>query len=400
MHSSLLLGMALRRAGSGEAAAQTLDRVLAVDPLNHAALRERSLIEQPARKDEGAVLDRLLADDPDYPLDLACFYLDCSLRQDALSVLREACPDPRPPMVGYLTAFIEAALGEQDLAAQSALAATRVGPDRGFPSRLWEIAALRCQLEQGPPDPKARYYLGNFYFSRQRFGEAADLWEDARRSLADFDVIHRNLGLHALQVEGNPGRAIDWFEQALRINPGNQDLYLELDTLYRDQGLTDKRIQLLQQIESLQPLREDVRKRKLSMLVDLGRYDEALRILTAEDFVPLEMDQSFHQVYVRALLRRAEAHLTAGRLEAAAQDYTSALDYPANHGVGRPTISTDAEILYRLGCVYEKLGRYGRALQAWKAAASEHHAFGEDLYEFVQRSLDKLGRYGELGFGV
>jgi tetratricopeptide (TPR) repeat protein len=303
-------------------------------------------------------------------------------------------------MYGYLTAFIEAALGDEELAARSALAATRAGPDRGFPGRLWEITALRRQIEQGPPDPKARYYLGNFYYSRQRFGEAAELWEDARPSLADFDVIHRNLGLFALQVEGNPGRAINWFEQALRINPANQDLYLELDTLYRDQGLTEKRIQLLQRIESLRPLREDVRKRKLSMMVDLGRYDEVLRILTAEEFVPLEMDQSFHRVYVRALMQRAEAHLAAGRLEAAAQDYTSALDYPANHGVGRPTTSADAEILYRLGTVYEKLGRYGQAIQVWKRAASEHHAFAEDLYEFVQRSLDKLGRYGELGFGV
>jgi tetratricopeptide (TPR) repeat protein len=400
MHSSLLSGMALRRAGKADAAAKALDRVLAVDPLNHAALRERSQIDPPAPGDDDAPLDRLLADDPEYPLDLACFYLDCGLRQDALSVLKATRPDPQPPMYGYLTAFIAAGLGDRELAEEFALAASRAGPDHGFPSRLWEVAALRRQIEQGPPDPKARYYLGNFCFAHQRFAEAAALWEEARRSLADFDVIHRNLGLFALQFEKDPERAIDWFEQALRLNPQNQDLYLELDTLYRDQGLPEKRIQLLQSMQNLQPLREDVRKRKLSMLVDLGRYDEALHILSAEQFVPLEMDQSFHQVYGRALLQRAEAHLAAGRLEAAAQDYTSALDFPANHGVGRPTTRSDAEILYRLGCVYEKLGRYGQAIRAWKTAGSEHHALGEDLYEFVQRSLDKLGRYGELGFGV
>ncbi len=399
-HASLLLGMALRRAGSPEAAAQALDRVLAVDPLNHAALRERSQIDPPAPGDAAAALSWLLADDPEYPLDLAGFYLDCGLLKDALTVLRETRPDPPPPMYGYLTAFIEGALGDQGLAGQSALAATRAGPDRGFPSRLWEVTALRRQIEQGPPDPKARYYLGNFYFSRQRFGEAAELWEEARRSIPEFDVVHRNLGLYALQVQRDARRATDWFEHALQLNPHNQDLYLELDALYRDQGLPEKRSELLQRMRTLQPLREDVRKRMLAMLVDLGRYDEALKILAEEEFVPLEMDQSFHRVYVRALLQRAEAHLAAGRLEAAARDYTSALDYPASHGVGRPTTGTDAEILFRLGCVYEKLGRYAQAIQTWTRAASEHHAFSDDLYGFVQRSLDKLGRYGELGFSV
>jgi tetratricopeptide (TPR) repeat protein len=243
------------------------------------------------------------------------------------------------------------------------------------------------------------YYLGNFYYARQRHAEAADLWEEARRSMPEFDVVYRNLGLYAQQVKGDAPRAIEWLEQALRLNPRNQDLYLELDMLYRDQGLPEKRARLLQKMGSLEPLREDVRKRRLAMLVDLGRHDEALEALLKEEFVPLEMDQSFHRVYVRALLQRAEGHLAAGRLEGAAYDYLLALDYPANHGVGRPTTSADAEIHYRLGCVYERLGKYEDAIRAWQAAAREHHDFGEPLYEFVQRSLDKLGRYGELGFG-
>ena len=398
--TSLLLGMSLRRAGRGAAAALALDEVLAVDPLNHAALRESSLIQPQATGDNQATLLRLLADDPEYPLDLACFYLDCGLPQDALSVLGEAGPEPRSPMYGYLAAFIAAELGDQDLSVQSAQAAGQASPDRVFPSRVWEAIALRRHIEQRPQDPKAKYFLGNFYFAHQRFVEAAALWDDARRSLVDFDIIHRNLGMFAWLVEGDPARAIDWFEQALRINPHNQDLYLELDTLLRDQGLREKRVQLLRAMRDLHALREDVRKRKLSMMVDLGYADEALKLLTTEQFVPLEMDQSFHNLYVRALLQRAEAHLGAGGLEAAVQDYVAALDYPENHGVGRPTTSGDAEVLFRLGCVYEKLGRYHQAIEAWKAAASEHHRYGEALHGFVLRSLDKLGRYGELGFDV
>jgi tetratricopeptide (TPR) repeat protein len=150
----------------------------------------------------------------------------------------------------------------------------------------------------------------------------------------------------------------------------------------------------------LDPPREDVRKRMLSMMADLGMHEEVLRILATEQFVPLEMDQSFHHVYVRSLSLRAEAHLQAERLEEAAQDYRQALEYPKNHGVGRPTTSNDAEILYRLGCVYEQLGRFQEAISVWRHAGQEHHAFGEALHPYVQLALDKLGRYSELGFEV
>jgi tetratricopeptide (TPR) repeat protein len=99
-------------------------------------------------------------------------------------------------------------------------------------------------------------------------------------------------------------------------------------------------------------------------------------------------------------MRRAEDRLEAARLEDAARDYALALDYPVNHGVGRPTTASNAELLYLLGCVYEKLGRFGEAIGAWRAAGSEHHPYGDELYPFVQLALDKLGRYSDLGFEV
>jgi hypothetical protein len=56
--------------------------------------------------------------------------------------------------------------------------------------------------------------------------------------------------------------------------------------------------------------------------------------------------------------------------------------------------------LYRLGSAYEQLGQFGSALEAWRGAAQEHHPFGDALFEYVQMSLDKLGRYVELGVSV
>jgi tetratricopeptide (TPR) repeat protein len=395
--SSVLLALALRRAGQGDEARQVLQSVLADDPLNHLALREMASLEKGEGGPHTASLQRMLADDRQYVLDLACLYLDAGLPGDALSILEEVAQEWDYPMVFYLVGDWYQRLGNEQ-ARRWLAKAQATGPDLVFPSRLWEIKALTQAVEQYPEDYRARYYLGNFLYAHQRFEEGIQLWEEALEGLASFDIIHRNLALAYWQRENNPGRAIVFFEKALELNPQNQDIYIQLDDLYAAQGLRDKREGLLVAMQALDQLREDVRKRIVVMLVDLGRYEEALKILNAEKFVPLEMDQSFHWVYVRALMQSADAHMQMGHIEDAIAEYRKALEFPESLGVGRPTTMCNTEILYRLGCACEKLGKFNEAIAAWQEAASEHHPFGEELFVFVQMSLDKLSRYSELGF--
>jgi tetratricopeptide (TPR) repeat protein len=167
--------------------------------------------------------------------------------------------------------------------------------------------------------------------------------------------------------------------------------------LYRSLEQTENRERLLRRIEALSDPREDVHKHRIAMMVELGQYQEAIEVMTAERFVPLEMDQSFHEVYVQALMMRAMEHLDAGRIQEAIQDYNKMLGYPENHGVGAPTTRAQAHIYYHIGLAYEKLGQYTKAIPAWREAASEHHAHGTRQFAYVQMALDKLGRYSELG---
>jgi tetratricopeptide (TPR) repeat protein len=398
--STLLEAIALRRAGETAAAGKALQAILAADPLCLPALREPGLLDPAAGDSPRQLLERLLADDRQYHLDLACYYLDHGLYQDALALLTEAAAAWNHPMCAYLASFIAGAIGDHDLSRRWRETADQADPNLVFPSRLWEIVALLHQVQLPAPHAKAKYYLGNFYYAHHRYDDASRLWEEARNELGDSDVLLRNLGLYAWHVKHDPARAIGLVQQALQLNPANQDLYLILDAIYREQDLGAERRELLSAMRRLDPPREDVRKRMLSTMVDLEMHEEVLKILETEEFGPLEMDQSFHHVYVRALCLRAEAHLKAGRLEEAAHDYQQALEYPQNHGVGRPTTSQDAEVLYRLGCVYEKLGRFQEAINSWNLAGQEHHAFGERLHPSVQLALDKLGRYSELGFEV
>lgn len=395
--ASLLLGMALNRAGQFDKARLELENVLVIDPLNHSALREITFTLKDS-ENFNQKLERLLSDDRQYVLDLVCFYMDAGLNEDALQILEKAYTDWEYPLIAYLAGYIYMQLGKDSEAQDWLSKGADADPDLVFPSRIEEVIALQFVIRQNPQDHKAKYYLGNFLYAHERMKEAVNLWEESLVGLKNFDVVYRNLGWAAWHWEKNSHHAIDLFEKALELNPQNQDLYKYLDELYKNNGLSEKRRRILALINMLPEKREDIRKLNISIMIDLGDYEKALEILLEEDFIPLEMDQSFHNVYVGALMQRAEAYLHADQVEAAIADYQKALEFPENLGVGAPPTMSQAHIYYQLGLAYEELGNYSDALAAWRNAVREHHTRSSELYKFIQMSLDKLSRYSELGF--
>jgi tetratricopeptide (TPR) repeat protein len=333
--------VALRRDG-GEAEAQAvLESLLETDPLNHLALRERSLCSD-APQPYAKRLERLLADDLQYTLDLACVYLDARLLEDALAILTHAGASWEYPMIGYLAWDICRQLGRSPSESESWLEqAHAAAPEGVFPSRLEEIVTLRRVLEHDMSDAKARYYLGCFLYAHEQFEEAIGLWEQALPALQGFAVLHRNLGLAYWHRRGDLPAATRELERAMDIAPSDQELYLHLDFLYKAQGLVDARATLFERMRLLTAPRDDVHKRMVIMLVDLNRHREAVRMLE-DTFVPSEMDQSFRNAFVTAHLGVARGHEQAGRLEEAIAIYKRALTYPANVGTGRPLTTCDA----------------------------------------------------------
>jgi tetratricopeptide (TPR) repeat protein len=394
---SVMLAVALRRAGREEQAQQELASILRRDPLNHLALREMSLSLGESGRLYREKLVRLLSDDPQYRIDLACSYIQAGLFEDALAVLNAAHQSRDYAMLSYLAGYVSYLLGKNEEASHWFQLGSKSNPDHVFPSRLEEILALEKALDSAPEDVHAKYYLANFLYAHERPEESRRLWEESLSGLPAYDVLLRNLGIVALEHDKDLPKAATLFEKALQLNPKNYDLYLLLYGLYKALRLPQKQADLLAALQRLQEPREDVRKLKIALLVDLGQQDEALEIMTREKFVPLEMDQSFHNLYAHAWMLKAQALLGQGKTEEAISCFQEALKYPENIGVGQPVTSTRAEILYYLGCAYETLGFYKKALGAWREAASEHHAHGTILYEYVQRSLDKLSRYSELG---
>ena len=143
----LLKAIAARTLGSGDTALLLAD-LLAADPLNLVALRELTLVQEAPSANPETTLKRLLADDPQYILDLAGFYLDNGLPGDALDVLTDLGGNWTYPMRFYLAGEICELAGQAEQARSWRLKGQECKPDLVFPSRLWEINALRECLEK------------------------------------------------------------------------------------------------------------------------------------------------------------------------------------------------------------------------------------------------------------
>ncbi|MES0360654.1 MAG: DUF5107 domain-containing protein, partial [Anaerolineales bacterium] len=136
---STLLGIAHRRAGQGKGAKRELTRVVEQDPLNLVALNELAWLAGEEENAYSSKLDRLLADDLGYYLDLASFYLDAGLLKNSLSILEKAIGTWEYPMLYYLMAYVSQLLGDDESAHESRKRAQTTSPEKAFPSRLWEI---------------------------------------------------------------------------------------------------------------------------------------------------------------------------------------------------------------------------------------------------------------------
>ena len=393
----VLLAIAKRLSGEQDEAYEILKKVTISDPLNHCALHEIAIGINPDRKKAESNLHRMLLDDPAYFFDLACCYLDAGLPEVALEVMETAWEEYPKSMVAYMAGYLSHLLSDDTKSSSWLKKAKSSSPDYGFPSRLEEVIALEFALQKDNNDSLAKFFLGNYYFAHERYDEGIEIWLAALKGMPSYDVLLRNLGLAFWKQRNEEKAAIEYFEKALAINPQNQDLYIHLDDLYKSQGLNDKRETLLREIETRKEIREDVHKRSISMLADLGHYQDAIHLLEVEKFIPLEMDQSFHNTYINALMMRANDYLKAGRIEDAIKDFQKMLEYPENLGVGSPTTRAQAHIYYQLGLAYEKNGQFRMAINSWKEAAREHHAHGKELYPYVQMALDKLSRYSEFG---
>jgi tetratricopeptide (TPR) repeat protein len=259
-------------------------------------------------------------------------------------------------------------------------------------------------MQANPNDARAPYYLGNLLFDWQP-AEAVKLWERSRDLDGSFPIVHRNLAAAYARHENRLDKAIASLERAVAQGAPHAIHFFELDQLYEAAGAQpEKRLALLEKHHAVVNERDDALAREVQLKVVMGKYDDAIRLMTGRRFNVWEGGARFnvHDVWTDAHLLRGHQYLAAGRNKEALADYERSLAFPETLSVARfRGGGRHAEVTYWIGVAHEALGDAEKARAAWKEASAELPRVGQDdilpttdrtvLLYYQARALGKLG---------
>lgn len=400
----------LRHSGRTREALAVIDEALRkTDPLDVRLMVERWLASNSV--EARAELATALRDHPLVVQETAAEYMNAGLWADGSAVLLEAVAAARDPakvspLVYYYLGYFAEKLGQREKASEYYQLARQMPPDYVFPFQDEMIAVLSRAMEVNPEDARAPYYLGNLLFDWQP-ERAVKLWERSVALDDSFAIAWRNLAVaYARATKGSDlKKAISCLEKAVSLPAKYALHFAELDALYEAAGVDpQKRLAVLEANHAVVQERDDALAREISLKVLLGKYDEAIELMTGRRFSVWEGGSiRVADDWIDAHLLRGHQHRLAGRYQQALRDYQQALEVPENLPIERRFgESRDAEVHYWLGVAYQATGDARLARQHWEQAAAVAVPAraswvglpGIQSY-YKARALEKLGRNEE-----
>ena len=369
-------------------ALEVIEKGYKLMPLDYLVLTEKHLL---MTSDD---YKKIVLSDVQKVLEVAKDYIFAGLYNDSLRILSEAvvrknCKDN--PLIYYYIGYVQKKLG----ANKETLKYYRIGSSKVFnyifPHRLEEINILEDVTKKLPLDPVPRYLLGNLLFYRGRVEDGLKLWEEAAKLKLEHSVLYRNLGLAYTLLNIDLSKAARMYLKAIRLNPRNHRLYIELDDVYGKMGCIDKRVNLFERV-SKKIKRDSFLARLASAYVDAGKYDEALNILVNTSFTPREGYYGFWEIYVDTLLGKGLKYLKKGINSEALKCFMGATKYPKNLGVGMPFYERRRDViqLYYAGIAHLRMGNEGKAYKVWQQAIRRESSLIDENSFFKALILKKL----------
>jgi len=303
------------------------------------------------------------------------------------------------PMIYYYLAWYHAKIKDQKGVDDYLKLAGKMPTAFCFPFRLESIEVLNFAIENNPKDAKAHYLLGNLLYEKQP-EKAIPCWEKSRELDDSFPTVHRNLGWGYYKFQNDISQAISSYEKAVSLDPNDQRVLYELDLAYADYRVSpEKRLKIL--MENHNAIADnnvtDALAREVMLLVQLGRYDEALEMAENNYFRQWEGVSKAYGSYVNAHLLRGQQNYRSGLFGEALQDYLSAREFPDNMMVAETYRGGRlGQVYYFIGTAYEALNESKKAIDYYALSANrrERTTLSENHY-YKALAMNKLGMENE-----
>ncbi|MBE5960645.1 MAG: DUF5107 domain-containing protein [Lachnospiraceae bacterium] len=369
-----LKAVLLRKLKRKEEAAEWIQQGKKEDPFSLVLMMEEELLNH-TRENEKLDKERFEKEnrkDTDF-LQAAKDYAIAGFYEEALDMI-SLCKK-ESPMPVYYKAYYCGKLSKEEEVLRLLKKAESLDPRCCFPNELSDIAVLSEAIRKNPNGAKAYYYLGNLYYDKKQYRVAKELWEKSASIDDAYPTVLRNLAIEYFNKEGKKEEALALMEKAFSLDTKDARILLELDQLRRKMDVEcEKRLLYLEQNLNTVLMRDDLCLQYAALLNDTGRSREAFSIIKKRKFHPWEGGEGkVPKEYVRALTNLAKEKMSEEKWEEALSLLKEALIYPENLGEGRLEGQKDNEIYYHIGVIYEKMGRFEKAQEAYQKAT-----LGED----------------------
>ena len=403
----------LRKLGQKDEALAWIKESYKTDPFNYVCMVEEHLLT--GNKEPLERMVELMHGNIYNYHETALDYAQAGLEDEVRLVLETAIKKgvEESPLTYYYLAYY----GTLSQALGYLKKAKSVSPDCCFPNRLEDARIFDALIGMpGVKDGKAPYYLGCLYYDKRQYDVAVKNWELSAKLDPKFPSVWRNLALARFNKQDRQEEALEYMEKAFHLDETDARMLMELDQLYKRLHKPHKvRLDFLQKYPELIQQRDDLVLEEITLLNQLGRYEEAMAKLDAHQFHPWEGGEgkvsSQYQICrvelaKQALSGKSGKSRMSGKsgAEKANGLLEKCLTYPPHLGEGKLYGAQENDFYYLLGVAYEALGQKDKAIACWEAAtkgpqepaaAMYYNDAKPDKIFYQGLALRKLGREDE-----
>ena len=337
----------LRKMGRKEEALSWIQESYKIDRFNYGCMMEEYLLT-----DRQEVLNHLVAlmhGSANNYHELTFDYLKAGLEEEAAKVLQVAIDNQSEPspLTYYYMAYTQKLSDAYDYLEKAA----QTDSAGCFPNRLEDISVLETAMDINQDDAHAPYYLGCLYYDKRQYDLAIENWEESARRDPEFSSVWRNLALARFNKQNKQEEALEYMERAFHLDETDARTLMELDQLYkRLHKPHQQRLDNLQKYPKLIDQRDDLVLEEITLLNQLGRYEEAMNKLDAHQFHPWEGGEGkVPAQYQICRVELAKQAIGAKDYEKAKRLLEECLVYPPHLGEGKLYGAQENDILYFLG---------------------------------------------------
>jgi len=256
-------------------------------------------------------------------------------------------------------------------------------------------------------DAKVYYALGNVYGNVDT-AKAMSAWEQSVALVSTPTIQQsnnptipyalRNLGYGHWKWTKDYAKALDFYRRAITAKSDEAFFLEEFDHVAEEAKLPmAERYAMLKSHHATTEKRSGALSAEIVTGIACGDYDRVLEMLRTKYIPTFEGAANMHDIYVDALLGKAAELEKAGDFEGALKLYEETEEYPANQQVFiefTKRRARDAQVWFRTGRAYEKLGDAAKAKELFEKAAAVDALRTDYCYEKALALL-KLGRKAE-----